>query len=62
MPARKLIFVTLIALAVIGSVIWLFLPGERHYQGKTLRFGLINFRATMATQLSRHCATSAQTQ
>lgn len=37
MRARTLIFVTLIALAVIGSAMWLLVPVESRYQGKTLQ-------------------------
>src|SRR5258706_4649871 len=42
MRQRKNIFFTLLALLVIGSVAWLFAPGESRYQGKKLSAWLIS--------------------
>jgi hypothetical protein len=36
MRPRKVIFTTVLALAVIGGVVWLLVPGEPQYQGKSL--------------------------
>ena len=36
MRSRKVFFIAVLALAVIGGIVWLCLPGEPRYQGKSL--------------------------
>ena len=40
MRSRKVIFIAVLALAVLGGIVWLCLPGEPRYQGKSLTYWL----------------------
>jgi len=38
--SRKVFFIAVLALAVLGGIVWLCLPGEPRYQGKSLTYWL----------------------